>query len=62
MNSDELESPGKRKINAALKDNIDRFTNGSRKLTIYSEVICKCNKKSTRRELLNLLNYALKVL
>ncbi len=62
MNSEELEFPGKRKTNAALKDNINRFTNCSGELAIFPNGICKYNKVTTRKEHFDLLNQALKVL
>ncbi len=62
MNSEELEFPDKRKTNAALKDDIDRFTNCSGGLAICPHDICKYNKETARKEHLGLLNQALKVL
>ncbi len=62
MNSEELEFPDKRKTNAALKDNIDRFTNCSGGLAIYPHDICKYSRETARKEHLDLLNQALKVL
>ena len=61
MNSDELEFLGKRKTNASLKDNFDRLTNDSKKLTIFQKLYVNAIK-STRIEHLDLLNQALKVL
>jgi len=62
MNSDELEFPEKRKTNAALKDNIYRFTNCSGGLAIYPNDICEYNKETAIKEHLDLLNQALKIL
>ena len=62
MNSEEFEFPDKRKTNAALKDNIDIFTNCSGGLAIFPHDICKYNKETTRKEHLDLLNHVLKVL
>ncbi|MEJ7640932.1 MAG: hypothetical protein WKF36_01920 [Candidatus Nitrosocosmicus sp.] len=62
MNSEEFEFIYKRITNAALKDNIDRFTNCSGGLAIFPHGICKDNKETTRKEQLNLLNQTLKVL
>ena len=62
MNSEELEFPDKRKTNAALKDNIDRFMNGSGEFAIFPHNIRKYNKEITRKEYIVPLNQALKVL
>ncbi len=62
MNSEEIEFTDKRKTNAALKDNIDRFTNCSGGFAIFPHDICIYNEETTRKEHLDLLNKALKVL
>jgi hypothetical protein len=59
MNSEELEFPDKRKTDAALKDNINRFTNCSRGFVIFPHDICKYNKETTREEHYDLLDHAL---
>ncbi len=61
MNDEGLKFPGKRKSNAALKDNIDRFRNCSGKFTISPDEICKCSNEITRKEQFNLLNSAPKI-
>ncbi len=62
MNSEEHEFPDKRKTNATLKDNIDRFTNFSGGLEIFQHDINIYNEETTRKEHLDLLNKSLKVL
>ncbi len=62
MNSEEHEFPDKRKTNATLKDNIDRFTNFLGRLAIFPHNISIYNEESTRKEHLDLLYKALKVL
>ena len=62
MNGEELEFPDKRKTNAALKDNIDRFMDFSGEIAILPNDVCKYNKEITRKEHFYLLNQALKVL
>ena len=62
MNSEEFEFPDKRKTNAALKDNMDRFTKCSGGLAIFPHDILIYNEETTRKEHLDLLNKAQKVL
>ncbi len=62
MNSEELKYPSKRRTNATLKDNIDRFRNCSGEPAIFPDDVCKYNKEKTRKEHFNLLNQILKVL
>jgi hypothetical protein len=62
MNGKELEFLDKRKTNAALKDNNDRFTDFSGEIAILPDDVCKYNKEKTRKEHFYLLNQALKVL
>jgi hypothetical protein len=62
MNGKELEFPDKRKTNAALKDNIDRFTDCSGEIAIPPDDVCKYNKEKPRKEHFYLLNQELKVL
>lgn len=50
MNGEELEFPDKRKPNAALNDNIDRFTNCLGETAILPEGVCKDNKERIKKE------------
>ncbi len=50
MNGEELEFPDKRKINAALKDNIDRSASYPGEIAILPDDVCKYNKEKTRKE------------
>jgi len=62
MNGEELEFPDKRKANAALNDNNDRYTNCLGEIAILPEGVCKDNKERIRKEQFYLLNQAPKVL
>lgn len=62
MNGEELEFPDKRKANAALNDNIERFKNCLGEIAILQEGICKYNKERIRKEHFYLLNQTPKVL
>ena len=62
MNGEEIEYPDKRKANAALNDNNDRFTNCIGEIAILPDGVCKYNKERIRKEHFYLLNQAPKVL
>ena len=62
MNGEELEFPDKRESNAALNDNIDRFTNCLGEIAIPPEGVCKDIKERIRKDHFYLLNQAPKVL